>query len=1114
VTLSDLLSLDIAWSTNLKATITLLSTVLSALAIGWFGLWQLRRGQQLQQEWEPGRWRPARIRLDTRVPVRHRPRSGKAPTPTPPDQTTTAPLPQPQIEPPPAVAALEPAPAVAALDPAQPSESNPRDAQRRAVAYRRAVIGELRNLTTIDLTRSWDLEAHYVKVRVRETEPVPPWTDRTATCPEAGPPPTAPGSPRRGRFPSDEVCTTIAMDPDEALRRYRRIALLADPGAGKTTLLRHLSFQIARGGFAGPLILPVHVELRRFAETGTDDLVDHVATEWRDRYGFPDARPYLEHELESGRCALLLDGLDEVLDGVAGPADAPLHRVVAEIDRLATRYPIAPIAVTCRRAAWRGELSGFRTLDVQGFTWPQVRLFIDRWFERAPGRGEGLCRALATNPRMRTLAANPLLLSLITVVYDRTLELPERRAELFRRWVDVLLQEWDSLREIRCYRELTAGRTKDLLQEVAWHFHGRGLRCFPEAELLDVIGRHLSSINIEPRHAPGVLDEITTPYGLLTTQAPGRYGFSHRALQEYFTATAGHDTARVAELVRRRHDPWWEEVLSLFAGRTEDTSPLLLGILGRDVTGPEPDKPQPLAVDDDVLHGDLLLAATLLAHAWKVRTPWLRCRIVTATRGLLHSADHLTRRRAARALAEIRGHAITDGLFTLVEHGHEASPAVCGALATAGDAQTATRLQELLERRTIPCSTALAGALGDLRHGPAAPVLSRLLDSPGTAESDAAALVRALGCLGDRAAVETVLRRLRGSSGTAPLLYRTCAEALAALGTPRTAYDLMSELRAGELVPTEAVVRTVATLGGPDLAPSLLDLLLDPTTDRSSKPAIALTLAELPHPDVTRTAVDALRDGTRPWWLRYLLTEVLTGSRAEAEQTLADLVAASHHDQRVRLGAAVTLATWLRPDGVSLLRDSLRREWKVMSGCGRRAMLDGRHVSRRVATALHALGDESVVPSVVERFVSWLDRERHDDDGPALLAVLEVYRPPTVGHRLVEILRSTDDWAYPDKRSLWALRYLARVLTPALVPDALSVVEDVTKTGHLTGRGWSELLRAIGALADDRDSAGRLLRLVANPDPHRDLVAALDTTCRRGGLRAFPDGRVASVRTA
>jgi predicted NACHT family NTPase len=55
---------------------------------------------------------------------------------------------------------------------------------------------------------------------------------------------------------------------------------------------------------------------------------------------------------------------------------------------------------------------------------------------------------LSTNARLQTLATNPLLLSLIAIVYERDLELPERRAALYRRCVEVLLREWDAHRKI------------------------------------------------------------------------------------------------------------------------------------------------------------------------------------------------------------------------------------------------------------------------------------------------------------------------------------------------------------------------------------------------------------------------------------------------------------------------------------------------------------------------------------------------------------------------------------------------------------------------------------------------------------------------------------------
>ena len=48
----------------------------------------------------------------------------------------------------------------------------------------------------------------------------------------------------------------LALTPEDALRRFNRIAVLGDPGAGKTTMLRHLAFRIAREEFAGSVVLP------------------------------------------------------------------------------------------------------------------------------------------------------------------------------------------------------------------------------------------------------------------------------------------------------------------------------------------------------------------------------------------------------------------------------------------------------------------------------------------------------------------------------------------------------------------------------------------------------------------------------------------------------------------------------------------------------------------------------------------------------------------------------------------------------------------------------------------------------------------------------------------
>jgi predicted NACHT family NTPase len=58
---------------------------------------------------------------------------------------------------------------------------------------------------------------------------------------------------------------------------------------------------------------------------------------------------YFERRLQGGRCVVLLDGLDEVLD------QASHDRVVREIQRFNHEYPDNWLVVTYRVAGWRGR---------------------------------------------------------------------------------------------------------------------------------------------------------------------------------------------------------------------------------------------------------------------------------------------------------------------------------------------------------------------------------------------------------------------------------------------------------------------------------------------------------------------------------------------------------------------------------------------------------------------------------------------------------------------------------------------------------------------------------------------------------------------------------------
>ncbi len=404
-----------------------------------------------------------------------------------------------------------------------------------------------------------------------------------------------------------------AIIPEDALRRYNRCFILGDPGAGKSTLLKYLTLKSVDKQLPNLPDLPIHITLGEFAYSDKSDLIAFAAASWNERYGFPEeeARAFLEENLANGSAMLLLDALDETVIGESAEiADDSYRRVLTAINQLATRYSKAPVVVTARKAGYyqRPRLNGFTELEVLDFQPNEIKQFITNWFacrptQRRNATADDLKARLESNPRMQSLAANPLLLSLIVMVYEELQDLPEKRAELYKQCTDTLLFKWDTSRDIRRRSEFKPEHKRQLLAEIAWHFHRQGRRYFPEGELLSLIAKFLPTIHRSSEQNRLLLSEIEEENGILKEQAHGWHGFLHLTLQEYFVAQYASENSKLDDLLRYIGDPWWEEVLSLYAGYTGDASLLLQKLL-------EQEKRQILW--KDVFHTHLLWAGRCL----------------------------------------------------------------------------------------------------------------------------------------------------------------------------------------------------------------------------------------------------------------------------------------------------------------------------------------------------------------------------------------------------------------------------------------------------------------------------------------------------------------------
>jgi formylglycine-generating enzyme required for sulfatase activity len=200
----------------------------------------------------------------------------------------------------------------------------------------------------------------------------------------------------------------------------------------------------------------------------------------------------------------------------------------------------------------------------------------DYALRKAETEANKLIQAIKGNDRVRELAVNPLLLTVIALVQRYRAQLPDRRVELYEEALEVLLAQWDAVKglpstEVLQGLELDGGDRRSLLEPVAWWMmaqHAREIEL--DALRLQLAGPFEAMLKDErkaDKAVDGFITLINARSGLLTERGQGIYAFSHLTFQEHLAARAVADRKdNVAYTLERVGDSWWREVVLLEAG--------------------------------------------------------------------------------------------------------------------------------------------------------------------------------------------------------------------------------------------------------------------------------------------------------------------------------------------------------------------------------------------------------------------------------------------------------------------------------------------------------------------------------------------------------------------
>ena len=383
-----------------------------------------------------------------------------------------------------------------------------------------------------------------------------------------------------------------------------RLVIIADPGYGKTTLTRYLTLSYADGSYKNekakdliPILLlfrTIHTQIQNNNSPTLPDLITQQILDLPRCQNLKPVPEWLEDWLNSGKCLVMFDGLDEV--------PKSQREKVSQWANWQMQAYNTPFILTSRPHGYDSSLfQGVQPVKIIDFDNDQISNFIDKWYRNRIGEqwkflyegslhkpeGERLTleyvqaqssaeaeeatadlnRQLFAIPALVNLAKNPLLVTIISATHEILESLPQERTSLYRKILHLLLESRPNRRETR----LTMSEAEDnqaVLQPLALKSIEQGQLQFTPEQARPWIAAKLLEKSGEPSLTPKkFLREIQDIAGLLAggTDGGGLYQFTHKTFQEYLAALELKEQGQENILIEQFYNPDWQEVIVFYA---------------------------------------------------------------------------------------------------------------------------------------------------------------------------------------------------------------------------------------------------------------------------------------------------------------------------------------------------------------------------------------------------------------------------------------------------------------------------------------------------------------------------------------------------------------------
>jgi hypothetical protein len=475
----------------------------------------------------------------------------------------------------------------------------------------------------------------------------------------------------------------------EYCKKYPTILITGDPGSGKSCFLKSEILSYCRASVENASKdkdervwyenhIPVMVQLSELVaekEFSLEKIYEAISA-LLERRGLPFPAADIETLSSEGRIAWFFDGLDEVV------SIEKRSLVVKHINSIVERHvPVGcRVVVTSRPAAVHvvNLLPSLHKLELQGLSDTEIYnlaarilsfkikdddqgVILDEMPARK-GQNQLINQLIAdckSNPGVGRLARNPLLLTLLIMIYANSGAPSAKRHRIYQ----------DAIQTLASVRRREAGHQPISVQDlkmrlgaVAISVYRRSSGLLPSRKevrkiVQEVMSNQRGGEEVSPGAANEFIQRVAESTGLITADArPGEnddagvVAFMHHSFLEYFAAVGLSQSLEHEDFAALVNEPRWHEILTLLSGiigDNQDIAPIIERILTATAVGVETNARLLLFAMDCALECDVPSEAAQRLIGQSIKNcieqeagrvdPWIRKEIGTRLAKLLHA---------------------------------------------------------------------------------------------------------------------------------------------------------------------------------------------------------------------------------------------------------------------------------------------------------------------------------------------------------------------------------------------------------------------------------------------------------------------------------------------